>query len=374
VPTLANESGEAQRVKQKCSVPFVLEARRVGAPTMETATPRGGLPAAGGAGGVGVNVGCAHDWLFFRSVPLSRRAVPPRLTSCKPFAPSLGGCEAPVMLRCVKCERVEMVRCRATRDDRCGPCAERHRKDIARVFRSGVNSDRPSGFFFVTLTAPGADVLPWDTSRCGHLAGECSGSDGCKGERLPMGVWNGSAPQRWSWFVTEMRRQLKCDVQFAGSWETQSRGALHRHVLMWAPGVTERRMRAAVRLCSARWGFGRQIDVQAIAGSDARELARKAGYCAKYATKGGDLGVTVDVATGEMLEGGYRRWSASRRWGTTMRCVRAERVAWSVANGTQPAIPDGGGNAGGAAGGLDLEQEIYAEARAAPMVLGAASV
>ncbi len=235
--------------------------------------------------------------------------------------------------------------------------------------RSGFNGDRPEGFFFVTLTGLGADVLPWDTSLCGHSSdgGECSGDQGCKSERYSAALWNQTAPQRWSWFVTEMRRQLKADVQFCGAWETQKRGVLHRHTLMWSPGVTKGRFKAAVRLSAHRWGFGRQIDVQAIRGSDGREMARKAGYCAKYATKGGDLGVSLNPETGEIKQGGYRRWSASRRWGTTMRCIREERVRWATANAASGASGTGAataarpaGGAAGAAGALDLEHEIYA--------------
>ena len=64
--------------------------------------------------------------------------------------------------------------------------------------------------------------------------------------------------------------------------------ARYRHVIIWCPGVTERRFRAAIRLCAGRWGFGRQIDVQPLSGEDARTQARKAGYCAVYVTKGGE--------------------------------------------------------------------------------------
>ena len=316
--------------------------------------------------GGGLAEHCAHDWAYWKSTPRMVASPSPRMLPADRSGGELGGCEAPTVLRCVLCETTMQVRCRATRDDRCGPCSERHRKDIARVMRSGFNGDRPSGFFFVTLTGPGVDQLPWDTSICGHLSdgSECSGSDGCKSDRFDTALWNETAPQRWSWFVTEMRRQLKADVQFCGAWETQKRGVLHRHVLMWTPGVTQRRFKAAVRLCANRWGFGRQIDVQALSAVGGRDMARKAGYCAKYATKGGDLGQSLNPSTGEIRQGGYRRWSASRRWGTTMRCVREERVLWAMARdgGGVRRASDGVAAGAAAGGGLDLEQEIYARA------------
>ena len=331
--------------------------------------------------------GCAACvWVFDKSLSKADQlvrlspgiSVPP--TSAPAIRDNLGGCETPTRLKCVNCGLTMHVRCRATRDDKCGPCAKRHGKDVARVMRSGFdgsfNGDRPSGYFFITLTAPGADVLPWDTSICGHGPGECSGKNGCVCERYTVARWNETAPQRWSWFVTEMRRILKRDVQFAGSWETQGRGALHRHFLLWAAGVSERRMRAAVRLCAARWGFGRQLDVQAIHGLDAREVAIKAGYIAKYATKGGDLAVSLDVATGEIQQGGYRRWSASRHWGQTMRCVREDRAIWVRCQRGESQASDTGearaGTGAGAAGdGLELEGEIYAASDLLVRFLGA---
>ncbi len=287
---------------------------------------------------------CDHAWRYGR-------------TSRVP----LDDCTRPTVLHCQQCEAALRVKCRATREDKCQGCGKRHRRNVARVFRSGFSPDRPDGFFFVTLTAGGeADGLEWDRDRCGHSPGECSGDKGCVVEAVPMAQWNASAPQRWSWFVTEMRRQLKRPLQFCGSWEVQARGALHRHVLVWCPGVTQRRFRAAVRLCSRRYDFGRQFDVQSIKGTDAREVARKAGYCAAYCTKGGDRAESLNMSTGEIKRGGYRPWSASRGWGQTMKAIREEQVAWvqeRLAAALSPASEAAG--PGGAAA-LDLEPVIYA--------------
>ena len=271
----------------------------------------------------------------------------------------LGDCERPTMLRCTNCESTMRVRCRATREDKCAACGRRHRRNVARVFRSGFGPDRPEGFFFVTLTAGGeAEGLTWDREACGHSPGECSGEKGCTVEAIPMAVWNGCAPQRWSGFVTAMRRYLKRPIQFCGSWEVQGRGALHRHVLMWCPGVTQQRFRASVRWCAYRYGFGRQHDTQAISGDDAREIARKAGYCAAYCTKGGDRAKTLNFATGEIRSGGYRPWSASWGWGQTMKAIRAEQLAW-VQDQRGAALSPATAGPGGAAA-LDLDKEIYA--------------
>lgn len=263
-------------------------------------------------------------------------------------APGDVWCEHPSVLRC-RCGDVKLARCAATRDDSCRPCAEVHRRDIAAVLRSGAAGDRPEGFFFVTITAPGADVLPWDRSMCGHGVGECSGPLGCRVGRVDAARWNASAPQRWSWFVTALRRELGVDVQFGGSWEGQDRGVLHRHSLMRAL-VSRGAMERAVRDCARRYGFGSQVDVQAVTASCAQEVARRAGYCASYATKGSAICEVVRPATGEVVRGGYRRWSASRRWGASMRRVRCKRQGFAMAK------------ASGASGdALDLYADFYAE-------------
>ena len=266
--------------------------------------------------------------------------------------PGSDWCERPNVLRC-RCGEVKTARCGATRDDRCRPCAEVHRRDIAAVVRSGAAGDRPEGFFFVTLTGPGADVLPWDREACGHRPGECSGEIGCKVERVAAGAWNATAPQRWSWFMTALRREVG-DVQFGGSWEGQKRGVLHRHSLMRSM-VSLRKMEAAVRDCAARYGFGVQVDVQSVTASCALEVARRAGYIASYATKGGEnLCETFCAATGEVLRGGYRRWSASRRWGSSMRAVKCRRQGWAMARASL------GEAAGDGSGALDLYADFYA--------------
>lgn len=291
------------------------------------------------------------------------------------------------VLACILCDATVKVRCRATRDDVCAPCAERHRKDIARVIRSGMSRDRPEGFFFATFTGPGVERLRWDTSKCTHGPElRCSGSIGCKSERYSTAIWNARAPRGWNRWVTEMRRRLGVHLEFAGSWETQVRGVMHRHVVIFAPGVSLERMRTVGKWVATRphVGFGRQFDCSAITGAAASKLvevldvngdpidveieaqpvsedmAIKAGYIAKYATKGGDLAWTLDTETGEMRHGGYRRWSASRRWGCTMGSIRRERVEWcKVRSAAGAGMVELARPPGGAAGALELETEIY---------------
>lgn len=311
------------------------------------------------------------------------------------------GCDDPGLLVCEKCRTSMTVRCGATREDRCQPCGKRHNQRLKRLIGSGF-ADRPSGFFFNTATAPGADVLPWDESVCNHSpALSCSGKLGCRVERISGAVWNGRAPQVWSWVMTEIRRELKgVDVQFWKCWETQDRGLLHLHAIIWAQGVSERRMKRIWRQVLAkvydmdggyRFQWGTQQSCDAIGSKlDVVELVEEMGftvdqaveevqadaerqqlkfirYGAKYCTKGGKRAATVNRATGEIrIDGqGYRTWSASARWGLRMKQIRQSQRDWAQQAATAGAASTGtaepglvGGDAGG--GALDSSSDFYA--------------
>lgn len=286
------------------------------------------VPSGGGAGCKG---GQLHEWRY------SRRGAP---------SPD---CERPSLLVCVRCGEQRSSRCGGTKSSRCEPCGGRHRRRVGRLVLSGT--DHPSGLFFVTLTAPGVDVLPWDRCKCNHGPEvECSGRIGCVVDAVPAADWNAQGPRAWSWFVTYLRRSVGVEVEYCGVWEVQRRGVLHRHAVFRCVGVTQRRFRAAVRLSAMRWGFGRQIDVQAFAPGHAWYLAK---YASKSADEMGDCS-WLDRATGELVEAHYRPWSASRGWGSSMALIREAQRRWAVA-ARSPKDEGTGGAAGG--GALDPSQE-----------------
>jgi hypothetical protein len=282
-------------------------------------------------------------------------------------------CDRPSWLRCTGCPERILVKCGAANEGKCGPCGQRHRYRVARIGREGGKS-RLTGAFFVTLTAPGAVVLPWDRLKCTHAANlRCSGEHGCKVQLVKAAEWNTSAPQRWSWFVEYLRREFPgTDVQYWKSWEVQSRGMLHAHFLLDVPGASDERVAEVVARLSIAWGFGEQTDVQRVLPCNELDLARKAGYIASYATKGGDRAPMFEKepdGEGELritVERGYRTWSAGRRWGLKMSQVKAQERAWSVAmvleriavERCRGDAPNGGGGATGDAL-LELEIDIY---------------
>src|SRR4030081_2548330 len=48
----------------------------------------------------------------------------------------------------------------------------------------------------VTLTAPGADVLPWDRAKCREGAHRCSGQRGCRVHWVAAAGWNATVTKR----------------------------------------------------------------------------------------------------------------------------------------------------------------------------------
>lgn len=227
------------------------------------------------------------------------------------------------------------LRCKARRSSVCRGCGARHRRDVARVARSGwLELDRVVRAFFVTFTAPGIDVLPWDDQVCTHRPGvRCSGKIGCRARVDELAPWNDSVGQRWSWMMTYIRREFpQVDVQFFKAVEPQRRGALHLHVMFRVEGsICSERFAAVLRECALRWDFGAQTDVQEVDCTDGNEVARRAGYASKYAAKMADADRRfLNTDTGEIVSLRCRAWSKSTRWGDTMRNIALVRRRWAI--------------------------------------------
>jgi hypothetical protein len=149
-----------------------------------------------------------------------------------------------------------------------------------------------------------------------------------------------------------LRRYLPdVDVQYFKTYEPQKRGAQHAHgMFRFSGAVTDRRVRAMVRLAARRWGFGDSLKLDAVDLSDPKAVARTAGYCAKYASM-------LDTSTGEIVTVPLRSWSKSARWGDSMKSIREQQRAWaSGAGGARQGVPV---PPPGAVGALDLNRDFY---------------
>ncbi len=118
----------------------------------------------------------------------------------------------------------------------------------------------------VVVTAPGQDVLPWDTSHCSHApAVSCSGKLGCRVKAGAAKEWNESAPARFTELhraaAQRVRRRLGPFKLEAGPvWEPQERGVLHANLCVASHTELEkikaRYYRQSLEQLAPRYGFG----------------------------------------------------------------------------------------------------------------------
>lgn len=117
----------------------------------------------------------------------------------------------------------------------------------------------------VTVTAPGAEVLPWDSQHCAGLGvHRCSGTLGCRVDPEAAEVWNASAPDGWR--RLHRRAYQRTKQRFprfwlpARVWELQKRGVLRVHAVVPLGSGMERAAAAfyvqELHALAARYGFG----------------------------------------------------------------------------------------------------------------------
>lgn len=230
-------------------------------------------------------------------------------------------CEQPLRSVCLNaCGHVEFWRCDSYA---CTLCGEVKRRRLARLVNDGaaLHLSNGMGGYFVTLTAPGKTphlrtyqgVKPASRPAC-H----------CHEHGLTDGLWNRRESACWNRLRTALTRHRR--VIFAGAVETQKRGLLHRHLMLF----TDRPLtQPEVQALALAAGYGCMVDVEPV-----RSSAKAARYIAKYVTKSsGERAVVpweeLDPTTGEVTgkRATYRLWSSARAWGVTMREIRSVAAA-----------------------------------------------
>lgn len=222
------------------------------------------------------------------------------------------------------------------RDDcpRCGPL---RRGDFLRVVGEALKLADVS--VLCTITAPGDDVLPrGDDGRC---------------HRGPLEAWNSTEHDRWHLLHEATQRLVWENLGHRArtvTWvrELQQRGALHRHLVM---DLGTPKLRQAARLylyllrrLGPEYGFG-YLDVggrpwnplrDGVPVLQARDLARRAGYLAKYMAKGraelvqeGAQGMRAYVHRDRTMATNVTRGSLQRR-----------RLLWKLGERAGGAIPE----------------------------------
>lgn len=194
--------------------------------------------------------------------------------------------------------------------------------DVQRMMRANLAAG-PDRVALVTVTAPGADVLPWDGS---HV------------EARAAVEWNRTAARRWSKLNRTIRERLRragyASPLLSYVWQLQRRGVLHAHlVLAFGHGDEEAAARlyvAALRELAPAHGFGfidfRDRDGKAGRSSVMpREVA--AGYLSRYAADSGQLveAARLEVRPTRLVYVSRSLTSVSL---VTMRRLRRVRYLW----------------------------------------------
>jgi hypothetical protein len=145
----------------------------------------------------------------------------------------------------------------------------------------------------VTLTAPGADVLPWDPTRCPPGEHKCSGKLGCRVDWLAAARWNGTVTkQLWDLLKPARERTRRkhgenAVVVLAYVCEAQRRGVFHPHVVLGYRTAADRAALEtfvnALRQLRGEYGFGRGRHGSFDGGKPDRFKGSDAGrYISKY--------------------------------------------------------------------------------------------
>lgn len=186
-----------------------------------------------------------------------------------------------------------------------------------------------------TATAPGKDVLPFDTEKCGHPSdgSACSGPAGCVVREVQAGMWNREA-------IPAMRGALR-RTRVAGRrkgirvdrWRLLAyvpeieRGVIHLHLAFgWTGHVRPgdaRWLMSRFKRELVRGGYGKQFKAGRMSHGAGGEQAGS--YMAKYMGKSGLEALKVLPAGMQPV---YVSPVLTRRTGITMRFLRMARRAW----------------------------------------------
>lgn len=249
---------------------------------------------------------------------------------------------------CANCGRTRPAYLRRCRSRECPDysplwAGDQRRKTFAALRHYGEREDSTGTVerqvALLTVTAPGADQLPWDEDLCAALGPhKHSGTLGCKVRGEAARRFNEQAPREW----TRMHRAVSTWCRRRGLRprllvrvvELQHRGVLHFHPVLGNSTAGERAGRLAYqrRLAqvAGKYGFG-FVDRK----SELRSPVAAAAYLSSYFVTGkkGKLNLQESVTSGEMprsiIHVDFRLTMAT---GITMRTLRLQRFVWVLLN------------------------------------------
>jgi hypothetical protein len=206
----------------------------------------------------------------------------------------------------------------------------------------------------VTLTAPGADGLPWDRSTCRHSAAvKCSGKLGCVVESAALDRFiaglEGNMRRLLRAAKERTRRRGYRPPRMVVTMEPQDRGAPHFHAVA---ATTDREgfrcFYEQVAELAPRYGFGQRVGWDPWRGDDRKGNGGAARYLSKvgaYLAKAGE-GDQVAEQLRRMLKRAPNSRivrcspALTRCSGVTMRNLRLKRWAWAITGGQAMSCAD----------------------------------
>lgn len=203
-----------------------------------------------------------------------------------------------------------------------------------------------------TVTAPGADALPWDLRRC-KLRGphKHSGPNGCEVDQWAAAEWNKTATKRLSRLVhaakERVRRARLARPEVLATVLELKRGVFHAHIVVGFHGFTRQGLEVfldALDDLRGEYGFGTSARGGFDRGQPGRFTGPHAGlYSSKYlrpdSAKGSFIPALMkieqvverDPSTGrarEQVRPVYVNPKLTKRSGVTMRFLRWTRYAY----------------------------------------------
>jgi hypothetical protein len=196
-----------------------------------------------------------------------------------------------------------------------------------------------------SVTAPGADLYPFDPRFCLHSPGEkCSGRIGCRVDPAMAEAFNRRAGKWWG----ELHRAAKTRADretgrkgklLARVWEKQARGLAHLHGVLsvGSPGdlVWAKAYLAALREMAPRYGFG-FVDGWEKVGRRFWPGDQAGAYLSGYfvSGRGRKATLTENVRAGDLPRlVVFIGRDLTRETGCTMRSLRHARRLWASRQG-----------------------------------------
>jgi hypothetical protein len=196
-----------------------------------------------------------------------------------------------------------------------------------------------------SVTAPGADLYPFDPRLCLHSPDEkCSGRSGCRVDPAMAEAFNRRAGKWWSELHRAAKTRADRQAGRKGTllvrvWEKQARGLAHLHGVLSVETPADvawaRAYLIALREMAPRYGFG-FVDGWEKVGRKFWPGVQAAAYLSSYFAggRGRKMAITENVLAGDLPRlVVFVGRDLTSRTGCTMRNLRNARRLWASREG-----------------------------------------